>query len=161
MKMCCKTLVCGLLSAVAICAAPAQAAPAKSGAAAAQRAIDAKFAELARRMARGETGLRIVTALYWPDASAGVEGMPKPLVGLAELGGLMQASVPTGTGIVCKFTQSGKLVFSGNFASAFGTASCRKPGSDKPEISRSLHVWEKRGNQWKIVREQLAVGAYD
>jgi hypothetical protein len=161
MKSGIKTLVCSLFAAAAVCAAPLQARPAHSAAAAAQGAIDAKFAELASNMARGETGARIVAKLYWPEASAGVEGMAKPLTGLAELGALMQASVPTGTGIVCKFTQSGKLVVSRNMASSFGTASCQKPGSDKPEVSRSLHVWEKRGIEWKIIREQLAMGSYD
>ena len=155
MKTGIKMFVGALSAAAAICAAPVQARPARAGVAAVQRAIDAKFD------ARGETGARIVAKLYWPEASAGVEGIPKPLTGLAELGALMQASVPAGTGVVCKFTQSGKLVVSGNMATSFGTASCQKPGSDKLEVSRSLHVWEKRGKQWKMIREQLAMGSYD
>ncbi len=161
MKTGIKMFVGALSAAAAICAAPVQARPARAGVAAVQRAIDAKFDALARDMARGETGERIVAKLYWPEASAGVEGIPKPLTGLAELGALMQASVPAGTGVVCKFTQSGKLVVSGNMATSFGTASCQKPGSDKLEVSRSLHVWEKRGKQWKMIREQLAMGSYD
>ncbi len=156
-----KTLVCSLVAAATALSAPAaEAAPARISVAAAQKAIDAKMAELAKLMARGEKGLVIVKAIYWPEASAGVDGMPKLLEGHAALGELMQASVPAG-GITCTFTQAGPLVVSGNMATSFGSASCVRPGGDKPELSRSLHVWQKRGKQWKIVREQLGMGTYN
>lgn len=120
--------------------------------------ISAKLASLEAAMARGDAADRIVELIYWPDAVAGMEGIPEPMRGYAQLAEVMKAAVPEGKGVICKLALVGPVTVSGTLATAYGNNSCQGATPDKPETSHSLYVFQKRGGQWKVLREQIATG---
>lgn len=145
-----------MILALGLVAPMAHAAPAT--AASVQAAITAKLTALAESMARGDAADKIVALIYWPDAVAGVEGVPEAMRGYAQLIPEMKAAVPEGKGAKCAFSLVGPVVVSGRLATVYGNTSCQGATPDKPENSHSLYVFQNRGGHWKVLREQIAMG---
>jgi hypothetical protein len=100
---------------------------------------------------KGMPAEELTKRFYWSDALLTGEGATKAARGYDEVAAMVKAA---GTEIgVCHHKQSDRIVHSGSVASLILEYSCQPPGAKPPTKFSAIYVWEKRGKEWKIIRE--------
>jgi SnoaL-like domain len=147
-----------LLASTAILALCAGAAQAKETLdTSADKAIVAQYAAVEKLVNAGAPVADVGHALYWPNVIVAGQGNEKTAHGYAELEPVL-ASVLKDLGTHCHFQVQNPTVQNGAMAAAFSQLTC-KAAAGQPDINlRLLYVWERRGTQWRVVREMYTDG---
>lgn len=105
---------------------------------------------------RGTPAADLSRQFYWPDALLTGEGAGKAARGFDEVAAMIKAA---GTELgSCHHAQFDPIVYSGRLASQIFEYTC-KTADGKPATKFStIYVWEKRGKEWKIIREMFVSG---
>lgn len=113
--------------------------------------IMAKLDRWCEMIKEKSTALKIAAEMYWPEAMMNGEGAPKTFRGLVEIEPFF-AAIATG-GLDGKFVVTDPAVTSGSLSTIFTQMTIKGGGGNPDFVSAALMVWEKRGSDWKIIRE--------
>lgn len=106
----------------------------------------------------GASAEEIGKFMYWPEAMVDGEGLEKAFHSLAEYQPAM-AELLAVMGKDCEATFRDPVVTSGALAAVYGQVNCRYKESGKPDlVAHALWIWERRGKEWKIIREAYLNG---
>lgn len=113
-----------------------------------------KFSEMEEK---GTPAEELARLNYWPEALLTGEGVDKAARGLDEVAAILKA---TGSELgKCRHASYDPIVFAGRMASQVFEGTCEPPDGKPVQKFRVLYVWEKRGEEWKIIREMFVSGA--
>jgi hypothetical protein len=119
----------------------------------ANSAILQRLESASEMLARGAGADLIIASAYWPEIVAIAEGNPTIFRGMDEFLPFAREFVPQ-LGRNVEFAVNDPIVASGDLASSVVQATCRH--HDRPdEVFRLIYVWQRRGNEWKIVQEMM------
>ncbi len=122
-------------------------------------AIQARYSAVEKMVNSGAPSADVGRALYWPNVIVTGQGAEKVSHGLDELQPVL-AAVLKDLGTHCKFIVKDPQAQSGSLAAVFSQLTCKAAAAGQPDINlRLLYVWERRGNDWKVVREMYSEGA--
>jgi ketosteroid isomerase-like protein len=122
------------------------------------KAIQARYDAITKMLESGTPSADIGRALYWPDVIVTGQGAEKVYRGLDALQPTL-AAVLKDLGPHCKFSVRDPAAQSGSVAAVYSQLGCKSATAGQPDINlRLLYVWEKRGNEWKVVREMYSEG---
>lgn len=114
--------------------------------------ISKRLAAVSVMFAEGASADDIVAYMNWPEVIIGSEGSPIRH-GVDELMPSARDFVSLmGTDVI--FELVGPILASGDLASSMVAVRCNYPDRP-PMVSNALYVWERRGTEWKVVREML------
>ena len=117
-----------------------------------------RYQALEAMMAIGSPPEKIAHFLYWPDVVVAGEGLGRVYRGLDDLSPMFTAVVSQELSKDCSWTMTDSMIHSGNVAAVFTQVTSRY-GAEKPDANFcALYVWEKRGSDWKVAREQVCNG---
>jgi ketosteroid isomerase-like protein len=119
--------------------------------------IRARYRELSTKMANGVSAEDLMEFLYWPDVVVAGEGLGQVYRGVDALLPLAREFVKQ-MGSDCLWTAIDPIISSGDLASSVAQVTCRYGGEQPDANYCALYVWQRRGEQWKVVHEQLCVG---
>ena len=118
-----------------------------------------RFDAASRMFARGQGADDLVASVYWPEVLAVAEGVPNILRGMDDLLPFAREFVPQ-LGRDVTFSVDDPILASGDLASCLAQVRCRH--QDRPdEVHRVLYIWQRRGDEWRVVQEMLCAGPID
>jgi len=121
-------------------------------------ALTDRYEKLSEMMAQATPPADIARFLYWPEIVVAGEGLGRVYRGLDDLMPMFVAVVSTELSSNCSWTVTDPFVTSESVAAAF-TQVTSHFGGTKPDTNYcALYVWEKRGTDWKVIREQVCNG---
>ncbi|HEV2598876.1 hypothetical protein [Sphingopyxis sp.] len=120
-------------------------------------AITRKYAEVSAMFAAGRSGDEILQVLNWPDGIVTLPMPPYLFRGTAEL--LPTArEFATSMGRNVTFELQGAVLGAGDLAAA--TVLVTSHHDDRAaDANYVLYVWQRRGEEWKVIREAVVVVA--
>ena len=122
-------------------------------------AIQARYSAVEKMVNSGAPSADVGRALYWPNVIVTGQGAEKVSHGLDQLQPVL-AAVLKDLGTHCKFIVKDPQAQSGGLTAVFSQLTCKAAVAGQPDINlRLLYVWERRGNDWKVVREMYSEGA--
>jgi hypothetical protein len=106
---------------------------------------------------QGVPAEELTKRFYWPEAVLAGEGVAKAARGPVEVAALVKsAGADVG---VCRHALYDPIVYSGHVASLIFDYTCQPPGNKPPMKFNTIYVWERRGKEWKIIREMFVSGS--
>lgn len=140
----------GLLGTAAATAAQTGPAPLNAG-------VEARYRLLEKLFASGASADAVYKELYWPEIVATGQGEPKVYRGPAEMKPLLGQYLQE-MGRACKYSVFDPAVQDGDLAVVWTQLTCNY-GQAKPAMNlRVLYVWQRRGQDWRVIREAWSDG---
>jgi len=122
------------------------------------RALMDRLAHLRQLFARNAGAEEVLQFLCWPEFVTTAEGAGKVLRGLDEVlpaaKEIMQAM-----GTDCTWTVTDPIISSGDLASMFTQITCHYADVRPLSTYCVLYVWQRRGDDWKVIHEMVCQGA--
>lgn len=122
-------------------------------------AILHRLETLSAHYAQGSDPEAIVRFLFWPEITTTGEGIDQVYRGIdAVLPLAREFSGAMGRDVT--WTLNDPVIASGDLAYCLAQVTCRY--ADREAVSyRALYVWQRRGDDWKVLNEMLCLGTTD
>ena len=119
--------------------------------------VEARYRLLEKLFAAGASAEAVYKELYWPEIVATGQGESKVYRGPAEMTPLLGEYLKA-MGRNCRYSVADPAVQDGNLSVVWTQLSCTY-GQGKPDLNlRVLYVWQRRGEQWRVIREAWSDG---